>query len=242
MPMRRLIFLNRFFLPDHSATSQLLGDLATHLAASGREVHVITSQQLYDDSKACLPARKMIGGVHVHRIPTSSFGRSNLFGRGFDYVCFYASAWSTLRALVMRDDLIIAMTDPPVVSIVAMGVARLRGALLINWLQDIYPEVAVELGVPFLKGPVARQLARLRDRCLKAAVANVVVGERMAERVAAREAPVDVSMLSQTGPMMTPFIRLRPATTICEASGSSKINSLSAIREILDGLTNMIQS
>jgi hypothetical protein len=43
--MKRLIFINRFFYPDHSATSQILGSLAFHLAASGRNVHVITSHQ-----------------------------------------------------------------------------------------------------------------------------------------------------------------------------------------------------
>jgi colanic acid biosynthesis glycosyl transferase WcaI len=42
--MKRLIFLNRFFYPDHSATSQIVSDLAFHLAASGADVHVITSQ------------------------------------------------------------------------------------------------------------------------------------------------------------------------------------------------------
>jgi hypothetical protein len=54
--MNRLIFLNRFFFPDHSATSQILSDLTFHLAASGREVHVITGLQLYDDPQAALPA------------------------------------------------------------------------------------------------------------------------------------------------------------------------------------------
>jgi len=47
--MNRLIVLNRFFYPDHSATSQILTDLRLHFAASGVDVHVIVSQQLYDD-------------------------------------------------------------------------------------------------------------------------------------------------------------------------------------------------
>ena len=61
-----------------------------------------------------------------------------------------------------------------------------RGAQLVTWLQDIYPEIAAELGVPFVKGPVGKTLSRLRDRSLKAAVANVVVGERMREFLIAR--------------------------------------------------------
>ena len=31
---------------------------------------------------------------------------------------------------------------------------RRRGAVLVNWLQDIYPEVATELGVPLPAGAV----------------------------------------------------------------------------------------
>ncbi len=49
--MSRIVFLNRYFPPDRSATSQILGDVAYHLAASGHEVSVIASQQLYDQPR-----------------------------------------------------------------------------------------------------------------------------------------------------------------------------------------------
>ena len=67
-----------------------------------------------------------------------------------------------------------------------MHAARRRGAHLINWLQDIYPEVAIRLGVPLVKGPAGQTLAYFRDASLKAADTNVVVGERMAEYVMLR--------------------------------------------------------
>jgi glycosyltransferase involved in cell wall biosynthesis len=67
-----------------------------------------------------------------------------------------------------------------------MQVAKLRGLHLVNWLQDIYPEVAMKLGVPFAGGALGRRLARLRDRSLHAAGANVVVGRRMADKICAR--------------------------------------------------------
>jgi hypothetical protein len=52
--MNRLIVLNRFFYLDHSATRKILTDLRLHFTASGVNVHVITSQQLYDDpSRQC---------------------------------------------------------------------------------------------------------------------------------------------------------------------------------------------
>jgi glycosyltransferase involved in cell wall biosynthesis len=56
----------------------------------------------------------------------------------------------------------------------------------VNWLQDIFPETAQILGVGGRRARAPlRLLQRLRSRSLKAADMNVVLGERMAERVAA---------------------------------------------------------
>ncbi len=184
--MNRVFFVNRFYSPDHSATSQLVGDVATDLVSCGHDVHVITSQQLYDDSHTHLPPQETLKGVQVHRVTTTHFGRSRLVGRAIDYLSFYASAWRRLRAVTQPDDVLVAMTDPPLISLVAMWVANRRGAHLINWLQDIYPEVAVELGVPFLRGPILQGISYLRDRSLKTAAANIVLGNLMADKVASR--------------------------------------------------------
>src|SRR5229473_1329216 len=130
--MKRLIFLNRFFYPDHSATSQILSDLAFHLAGDGRQVDVITSQQLYDDPGACLRSHEIVNGVRVHRVRTTRRGRSALLGRGVDYLSFYVSTRRRLLSLVERGDILIAKTDPPLLSIPAMRVAQRRGAHLVN--------------------------------------------------------------------------------------------------------------
>src|SRR6516165_4134549 len=111
--MPRLIFVNRFFFPDHSATSQILSDLAFHLASAGRDVHVVTSTQLYDDAKAALPLSEIIKGVHVHRVPSTGFGRNALLGRSIDYVSFYSSMWHCLVALAQPDHILVPKTDPP---------------------------------------------------------------------------------------------------------------------------------
>ena len=189
--MRRLIFINRFFSPDHSATSQILSDLAFDLAGAGREVHCVTSRQIYDDPKAALPERETINGVDVHRVASTAFGRTALIGRSIDYISFYRSVRRCLDELVRPGDIVIAKTDPPLMSVVAKPVARRNGALLVNWLQDIYPETAVELGVPFMRGPVAASLAALRNATLREAAATVVVGDLMGRKVEALGAPIE---------------------------------------------------
>src|SRR5690348_17281726 len=180
----KLIFVNRYFHPDHSATSQMLSDLAFALAERGQAVCVITSRQRYDAPIDRLPARETMKGVAVHRLWTSRFGRANLVGRSMDYATFYAAAVWRLWWLARRGDVVIAKTDPPMLSLVAAPVCWLRGARLVNWLQDIFPETAGALGVGGRGANVLYRVLRwFRDRSLNAAHTNVVIGERMAERV-----------------------------------------------------------
>ena len=137
--------------------------LAYDLAGAGREVHVVTSTQIYDDAKAALPVSEILNDVHVHRVPSTGFGRGSLAGRAIDHVSFNRSMWQCLVAMARPGDIVVAKTDPPLTSITAMAAARRNGARLVNWLQDIYPETAVELGVPLMRGPVAASLAALRN-------------------------------------------------------------------------------
>lgn len=189
--MKRLIFLNRYFFPDHSATSQILADLAFHLVESNQQVHVVTSRQIYDKPDVRLSKSEIVKGVHIHRVASTHFGRSSLLGRALDYVTFYISVRQYLRALVRNGDTIIAMTDPPLISVVAMEAARRTQAHLIIWLQDIYPEVATELNVPLIKGLFARLLSSWRDRSQLAAQEIVVVGHGLAKRVHSRGVPFE---------------------------------------------------
>lgn len=189
--MKRIVFLNKYFYPDHSATSQILSDLAFDLAAGGRRVHVIAGRQRYDDPQARLPEREEIRGVTVRRIATTGFGRATLLGRGVDYLAFYRGAWRAVLDDCEPGDILVAKTDPPLLCVPALRAARRRRLRLVNWLQDLYPEIAVALGVPLVRGPVAGALYRLRDAALREAAANVAIGERMAELLRRRGAPPD---------------------------------------------------
>lgn len=175
----KLVFVNRYFHPDISATSQVLADLAADQARRGRDVHVVTSRQLYEDPAANLPAQGEVDSVHVHRVSTSTFGRHHLAGRALDYVTFYLAAARQLWALTRAGDVIVANTDPPLISVVAAWVARLRGAVLVNWIHDVFPEIAQRLGVASLRGPPGTLACALRDYSLRVAAVNVVLGARM---------------------------------------------------------------
>src|SRR5262245_39233631 len=181
-PPMRVVFLNRYFHPDHSATSVLLSDLAFALSQRGYRITVITSRLRYEGGDR-LPQRETIQGVDVRRVLSSQRGRSGLLGRSLDYGSFYfAAAWQLWR-LTRRNDIIVAKTDPPLLSVMAALIARLKGARLVNWLQDIFPEVAGALNVGgSLAGAVFRLIRPIRNWSLRSAQINVVVGAKMAER------------------------------------------------------------
>ena len=168
----------------------MLSDLAFALAAKGHAVQVITSRLTYEGNPSLL-ANENIGAVAVSRIPTTAFGRGNLLGRTLDYFTFYVSAAFRLALDAERGDVIVVKTDPPMLSVVAAPIAWLKGARTINWLQDFFPEVATALVVGRAKPQkwTISILRRLRDFTLWHAKANVVLGERMAQRLRKRRVP-----------------------------------------------------
>jgi colanic acid biosynthesis glycosyl transferase WcaI len=178
-----IIFINRYFAPDHSATSQILSDLAFELRRRGWSIAVITSRQLYDTPGKRLAARETMAGVEVYRVWTSRFGRINLAGRAIDYLTFYLSAACQLWRIARNRDIIVAKTDPPMLSVIAAPIAWARQAHLINWLQDIFPEVAQALGTGRKTWLVLayRLMSVVRNWSLRQARANIAIGKRMAK-------------------------------------------------------------
>lgn len=193
--MKRIIFINRFFHPDLAPTAQLLADVvealgvaATENAATQNaalEVHVVASRQAYTDPRADLPRQGRFHGALVHRCWSTRFGRKGLAGRALDSLSFMlAASWRLLR-LARPGDVVVAKTDPPLIASLAALVCRLRGARLVNWVQDLFPDVAVSLGVIRPRSPAHRLLSALRDTALRQASMNVALGPRMAGRIAA---------------------------------------------------------
>jgi glycosyltransferase involved in cell wall biosynthesis len=182
----KIVFVNRYFAPDESATSRMLSDLTFRLAEHGVPVSVVTSRQLYEDPTATLAPRESIRGVTVHRVPTATRGRARLVGRALDYASFHVAASWELARILRRGDVVVAKTDPPLISVSALRPAKLRGAVLVNWLQDLFPEVAVALAPDTMPRLLERGLLAARDDSLRRAAMNVVLSEGMRARLLAR--------------------------------------------------------
>jgi colanic acid biosynthesis glycosyl transferase WcaI len=170
----KLIFVNRVFWPQEAATAQLLTDLATALAARGWDVHVIAA----GDGPATFE------GVTIHRTGAEPRGR---LGR---YLHFLRAARQQLRHRATRGDIVVLKTDPPLLAVAATALARARGARVVQWIQDIYPEVATE-HVGAWAGPALGPVQWARNRAWRASARCIPVSEDMRSTVRAAGVAAD---------------------------------------------------
>jgi glycosyltransferase involved in cell wall biosynthesis len=174
----RILFVNRFFHPDLSATSQMLTDLAEGLS-DDHDITVVTSRSLYNDPLVELPGNGRHKRVRIVRLNSLRLGRERLWGRILDYSGFYVRVVFFLIRHVRKNDVVVLKTDPPLLSLVNSGIVWIKGGFVINWLQDLFPEVAVELGAfprtHFIRGP----LTAWRNRSLRSAGGVVAISEKM---------------------------------------------------------------
>ncbi len=168
----KIIFVNRFYWPETPATGQLLTDLAEGLAALGWQVTVITSA-----AHAGVPTRELRHGVAIERVAGTRWARHGTIGKAVDFGTFFLGAlWRVLRN-AKKGTTVVAMTDPPMLGVGVWLAARCRRAVLVHWIQDIYPEIAIELfGHRWL-----RVLRPLRNAAWRAADTCVTLGSDMAK-------------------------------------------------------------
>ena len=164
----RLLVLNQYYWPGVEATAQLLTELCEALAED-MEVRVVTGILHGHEDE---PRDLVHNGVRVIRVPSTSFERSRLAARASNYITYLGNA--LLRSLRgVRPDVVLCMTDPPIIADIALLVARRYRAPLVVISQDVFPEIAV-------------QLKRLENRALMSLLRSLVsLYLRRADRVVA---------------------------------------------------------
>lgn len=185
----RIIFVNRYFHPDQSATSRMVSGLAFALAKRGAEVAVLASRHPHDRPDVILPSLESIDGVEIHRLADTGFGRHTLLGRAADYATFHLLAAKWLAMKAHADDICIVCTDPPLLSLSAALPLAVKGATMVNWVMDMFPEVATELGMLAPGSMTARLATYLRDWSYGRAALTVCPIERMASFLEGRGLP-----------------------------------------------------
>ena len=205
----RIVFFNRSYWPDVAATGQLLTELAEDLVAVyGCEVSVVAGQALTPStslragpstalrtgpstslragSVGDLPWWRVLrhethNGVRILRASGTRFRPRRFAARALNYLSYFLSA-AVASFGVGRPDVVISLTDPPIIGLLARWTARRTGAKFVFVCEDIFPEVAVLLE-DFHNETVNRVLDRINRGLLAHADAIVALGDRMRRRL-----------------------------------------------------------
>jgi glycosyltransferase involved in cell wall biosynthesis len=171
----RLLVLNQYYWPALEATGQLLTDLCEGLA-DAFDVTVVTG--MIEGEQCGISERN---GVRIMRVSSTFYDRRRLSLRTVNYLTYtVAASWRALR--LGRPDVVFCMTDPPFLGTAALGVARRFGAPLVVTSQDVFPEIAVEVGR--LHNPAVVETIRvLVGAYLRRAERVVAIGDTMRERL-----------------------------------------------------------
>jgi len=180
-------FFNRSYWPDQAATGQLLTELAEDLVSRyGSEVTVVAGRALNaaraDTSWRLRPVtREMHEGVEIHRANGTRLRPRRFAGRATNYLSYFSAA--VLASFgIGRPDIVVSLTDPPILGLAALWTARRTGARFVFLCEDIFPEVAV-LVEDFQNGAVNKSLDRINRYLLRHADAVIALGDRMRRRL-----------------------------------------------------------
>lgn len=184
-----IAFFNRSYYPDFGATGQLLTELAEDLAARhGHRVTVVAGVPITNDVPlASAPrwyrpvCREEHNGVRILRAFGTTFRPRRFAGRFSNYISYFLSA-AVASARLGRADVVVALTDPPIIGLVAGLAARVSGARMVFLCEDVFPEVA-RLLEDFQSRRVEAMLDRVSRHIVRRADRVVALGDTMKRRL-----------------------------------------------------------
>ena len=177
-----VLLLNQCFHPDVVATAQQLTDLAVGLVKEGHRVTVVTSDRGYDDPSQSFPRRETWEGIDIIRIRSLSLGKDARWRRAASFASFLINCTLKLCTLP-RFDCVVALTSPPLISLIGSIFVRLRGGRFFFWVMDLNPDEAIAAGWLKENSVTARVLSRVLRYSLLRAEKVIALDHFMKQRL-----------------------------------------------------------
>jgi glycosyltransferase involved in cell wall biosynthesis len=177
-----ILLLNEYYPPDTSATARMAAQVAERLVQQ-HQVTVLAGRPSYDPDETYpfAPLHRTIRNrVAVECVGSTAYPRYQMRRRVSNYLSYLALA--VPRALALRPDVILAMTDPPVAGIAGAFIARLSGTPLVYNIRDLYPDMALGGNIVRPNKWVARW-EQMHRSALKQASRVIVLGDDMRDRI-----------------------------------------------------------
>jgi glycosyltransferase involved in cell wall biosynthesis len=191
---RTVVILAQVYVPDPASLGQYMHDVAMELVRRGTRVIVFTADRGYDDPRRRYRRYETRDGVHVVRLPFSSFGKRNLATRLAGGGVFLLEA-ASIALLVRRIDHVLVSTSPPMCGIAGVALSRARRVPLTHWVMDLNPDQIVATGRFDASDLPVRAFDWMNARVLDRAQRVVVPDEYMRERIQRKHAVGNLTVL-----------------------------------------------
>jgi len=178
----KVLLLNQTFYPDRVSTAQQLLDIALFLRKRGCHVTVVTDRRGYEDRHLEFPPFEVYEGIEIHRVLSSGLGKGKKWRRLCDSTSFDLMAIQKLWCL-SGFDVVICFTSPPLVGFLGVFYSQIRNSRTVQWLMDVNPEAAIEVGYLQSGSLVAALLTRLFRLILKKSDHVIVLDRFMQQRI-----------------------------------------------------------
>jgi colanic acid biosynthesis glycosyl transferase WcaI len=183
-----ILVLCPHFAPDVAPTGEVMSRIVVELAARGHHLHVVTALPWYQhhaiepgwDGQLVRTERIGWGRItRVHPVPTD---KRNIPARALAFGGFTALATVVGVATRFRPDVVLAMSPPLTLGTAGWAVARMRRVPFVFNIQDVFPDVAIELG--HLKDSRVIRAAKWLERTTyRSANAVTVLSDDLADNV-----------------------------------------------------------
>jgi colanic acid biosynthesis glycosyl transferase WcaI len=156
------------YAPDVAPTGTVMTAIGDELAAAGHSLHIVTALPWYQHhriepgwgGRPWRTERTPWGRItRVHPFPTD---KSNIPARAAGFAGFTGLAALVAVFSPTRPDVVLAMSPPLPIGVAGLAVARLRRVPFVFNIQDVFPDVAVELGL--LTNPRVIRIAAWLER------------------------------------------------------------------------------
>lgn len=179
--LARLTIVTQFHPPDYAATGQFIADLSRRLAARGLQNLVLTGQPGYAFRAGAGQAERIEFHPNrcIRRTVTSHFWPQRIRGRVVNGLLFCLRTLLRLLRQGRRGDLMLLTTEPPYLPIVGWLAHLCTGSPYVVLIYDLYPDIAISLGVARADHPITRLWRHLQERSLASACEIVVLSSTM---------------------------------------------------------------
>lgn len=184
----RILVVCPHFEPDTAPTGVVISEIAHRLIADGHELEIVTSLPWYA-SHAIEPGwggrivrRERTGWGRITRVHPFPTDKRNIPARAAAFAGFtvLATIFSVFRR--RRPDAVLAMSPPLTLGLAGWVAARTRRVPFVFNIQDVFPDVAVEVGA--ISNPLVIRVLRWLERfTYRRADAVTVLSEDLKDNV-----------------------------------------------------------